>query len=273
MGEVGNQKSIAAGDVRMIRISPPDWWRQHSRRTLEEKYQWLQKETLSDFGLPRPVAVEEQEELIDCCDRGQRREGAARLLEYDRAVTQPGRVRRQQANVVVFSGIPDVDTLSKTEPLPPANASLYNLSTRSERVQYETGCTPGEAVDFLLSAVPFVFPWVVACARLASGVIDLRVGSPIVPRDHVRRAYSEAVAFLEEKRPETVESAPTHRRNRPSRTPGLVSFVEERRRSENKKPKDWDSLRAEWEKEHPELRPFPSTAAMREAYRRAKKRV
>jgi hypothetical protein len=112
--------------------------------------------------------------------------------------------------------------------------------------------------------------WIDIEPRRRSGVITLRVGTPIVRVSDVARAYSLALSWLKAEQPLVIESAPKRRRRQRVRTTDLLAFVEQRAPGK-RTIGTWARLHTEWNESCRADWKYGSPEGMRESHRRAAK--
>jgi hypothetical protein len=254
-------------------LDPPSWWAKHTEEELA-KYTPAQEMVRAALGLDRPTSLDEQDDVIIGHLREQRRgpHDGETVLEFGRIFD---RIRRGLERVKVFDGS-SVGTGSYgsyttgASPVGMRFQPLFLLANEAERISRETGCEPFQAVDFLLSGVPFPLTWIDIESRRQSGVITLRIGTPIVRVQDVARAYSRALSWLNTEQPSVIESAPKRRRRQRDKTIELISFVAERA-PENRTIQRWEQLQDEWNRTRRKAWEFETPEGMRESHRRAAK--
>jgi len=256
-------------DATTLPFAAPPWWPQHSERELDG-YAETQQQVLNVLGREEPTTLQEQGDLIrQHLERQiQTPNESDTVLQFATFVDD---AHRMVVGRTVFAGDTGKIRVYATPEGPVAirGRPLFYLAVEARRISWQTGCEPYQAVDFLLSNVRFELPWVVAQPRRQSGVIDIRIGTPIVPAGDVTRAFAQALTWEQTEQPIVLREAPRRRRRPRERTALLLACVEKRKPGK-KTLDDWRLLRKRWNTEHPgPVWEFPTPEAMRENYRRA----
>lgn len=255
--------------ARDFKAEPPVWWVDHTA-ALVESYRSTQFAILRLFGLPTPLDVHEQDDLIAELVAHQCRDGLSVFLHHHNSMLSGfGGLRIPELSEVWFPlEAPALDFVAAPELARPF--ALFFLASESQRMADATGCEQAAAIDFLLSDIEPDIPWIwVMADDFGSPAINVRVGSVAVTPAEVMKAYGEALEQWRQVDSQLFLLAPKRRRRSRRRTLALLAFIDEHS-PEGERPRDWPSLREKWN----ELRPdweFPSEKAMYEAFRRAKR--
>jgi hypothetical protein len=260
----------AAHKTEDIRFDPPPWWGALCRRKVRE-FSAIQKETRAVLHLDRPVTAGEQDALLfDLLRRQQKGPNDFELvLEFARVSGDGLRAIEKRAvyagNTLPFSR--NHAYVLDGEQMSFSGQPLFWLANAARTISWESGCEPYEAVDYLLRGTPFEWRWIEIRPRHNSSVIELRIGTPLVPISDVVKAYKSALAWERAEQPKLFTDMPSKRRRPKARTGVLREFVEQRT-TDSAKRHDWVRLHTEWNDLHPDWA-FPTRKAMGQRYREA----
>jgi hypothetical protein len=252
-----NRVLAPAGEV-------PAWWSEFSRRDLE-RWRGRQSVVLQLFGDGSPLTLSEADAAITAALANQVREGRRTMFEWLREV-EVGGIECAEEQLEIVYGLPEFGI-----PWPVVGVTpLAVLADFAADIEGETGCYRSDAVAFLMCDEAFERPWVRAEYR-GPGILDMRVGSPVVPAHAVAAAYTDFLDFTRQVT-DFWESAPKRRRGPKARTKRLLEFVG----NMTLPPvsiEDWREALREWNglPDIPEKWRFERPETMRKAYNIARK--
>lgn len=256
--------------VQELSFDPPPWWASHCAARMGT-YADIAEEVRAILYLDHAISLNEQDPLItDLLRRQQHGQYDSQVeLEYARnALDRPQRLVERRT---VYAGNTILqrnhEYVLNGAKMSTSNQPLFWLAVQARALSWESGCEIYQAVDYMLSGRPVAWTWIDVEPRRGSGVINLRIGTPIVPARDVARAYAQALAWEQAEQPGVLARAPKRRRRPRQRTVALLAFVHEHTAEGAGRP-DWRDLQPRWDELYPD-RPFRNPKAMSERYRHA----
>jgi hypothetical protein len=141
---------------------------------------------------------------------------------------------------------------------------LCRIAEMATGLAKESGCSPAQAVAFLLCDVVPRLAWLAASTRSFDDgrrhTFSIHVGSALVPAEDVRTFYME----LREEAASPGVGRPAPRRGRSPWTYQLLAFIDERKRQ----GWSWREMFEEWHAQYPE-HPYRSVPAMQRSFYQA----